>query len=425
MTDLFASLILRSSGHAPLVRPQIAPLFAPPAWIDAAAGGEFGEADAPLPGPRGVSHRRVAAEAQAAFSTREDAISVETMSSPRQHDPGPLGEEVTAVAPPRASAAAPAAPMRRAADVARPDEEHHQREARPDRDAVRPELRERREAVDLLIPAPPQAQEARRPPGQPAAPPQVPAFPALLEDAAGEGSKSPSGPLRVAATERSAAPPAPGQPVLEVAHKAAPGSLPGNMARSAPAASTPPVAPVARGEARPAAPTKVRGPVAEGPGASAVITVTPVGDVIAPQPAWSRPGTQGEVNVALPVGRDAAPVSTPLAGTAQRSANGAPDAPAPVERPAPVTSLMPVLPDEANARDDGWVQPAARGQLAAERQRLSPAETASPVVHVTIGRVEVRMVGAQATPATRQRPTRAAPQVTLEEYLRRRDGAGA
>ena len=425
MADLFASLVLRSSGQAPLVRPQIAPMFAPLAWTNAAVADEFGEAEEPLAGPRRVSSRRVAAEAQATFSVPEPAVSREPAHTPRHQDPGPLVEEATVAAPPRAYTPAPAAQMQRAADVARPAEEHRQAEATPAQEQVRLAMPEHREAADHPS-LTPQGREARRTPGQPVASAQAPAFPSLLEDAVGDEHQQPGVPLRVAATERSEPPlPAPGQPVREVEHWAVPTPSAASQVRNAPAAAPPHIAPVERGGPWPAEPANGRGRVVEGPGVSAVVAASQAEDVVAPQPALRQPGAQGAVSVALPVARDATTAPAPLANAEKHVANDAPDASAPAARHAPVTSLMPALPVEADARDGGWAQPAARGQLAAERQRVSPVETAAPVVHVTIGRVEVRMVEAQAAPATRQRPTRAAPQVTLEEYLRRRDGAGS
>jgi hypothetical protein len=61
------------------------------------------------------------------------------------------------------------------------------------------------------------------------------------------------------------------------------------------------------------------------------------------------------------------------------------------------------------------------GRVAGEQ---NPASAPAPAIHVSIGRVEVRAVAAPPTPA-RNRPAPAAsasPGVSLDEYLRRRDG---
>jgi len=47
-------------------------------------------------------------------------------------------------------------------------------------------------------------------------------------------------------------------------------------------------------------------------------------------------------------------------------------------------------------------------------------ETAAPVIRVTIGRIDVRAVNAPAPPARRQTPS--APKLSLDEYLRSRNG---
>jgi len=52
--------------------------------------------------------------------------------------------------------------------------------------------------------------------------------------------------------------------------------------------------------------------------------------------------------------------------------------------------------------------------------KAPPAEPAAPVIRVTIGRVDVRAVSAPAPPPRRQAPT--GPKLSLEEYLRSRNG---
>jgi hypothetical protein len=57
------------------------------------------------------------------------------------------------------------------------------------------------------------------------------------------------------------------------------------------------------------------------------------------------------------------------------------------------------------------------GWRKAAGERPRPPDS-RPVIHVTIGRVEVRAVQPQPAP---QRPAPPRPKLTLEEYLRQRD----
>jgi hypothetical protein len=55
-----------------------------------------------------------------------------------------------------------------------------------------------------------------------------------------------------------------------------------------------------------------------------------------------------------------------------------------------------------------------------EAANEASGETAAPVIRVTIGRIDVRAVSAPAPPARRQAPS--APKLSLDEYLRSRNG---
>jgi hypothetical protein len=70
--------------------------------------------------------------------------------------------------------------------------------------------------------------------------------------------------------------------------------------------------------------------------------------------------------------------------------------------------------------DDGWSFPQTARGAARRRDSLPPSE---PVVHITIGRLEVRAAPpAQPEPARERTRPRSAPAVPLEEYLRQRSG---
>ncbi|MFL6196542.1 MAG: hypothetical protein ACJ75H_20340 [Thermoanaerobaculia bacterium] len=63
--------------------------------------------------------------------------------------------------------------------------------------------------------------------------------------------------------------------------------------------------------------------------------------------------------------------------------------------------------------------PQLQPRVVAERPAFAPErEAPEPVIHVTIGRIEVRATAAPKAPA-RERPA-ARPAVDLEEYLRQR-----
>jgi hypothetical protein len=67
----------------------------------------------------------------------------------------------------------------------------------------------------------------------------------------------------------------------------------------------------------------------------------------------------------------------------------------------------------------------SRGRSRADTPRLVQANSApAPVIHVAIGRVEVRAITPPAAPAA-QRPERLAPNLSLDDYLRARNGGGA
>jgi hypothetical protein len=59
--------------------------------------------------------------------------------------------------------------------------------------------------------------------------------------------------------------------------------------------------------------------------------------------------------------------------------------------------------------------------LSRQQAPYTPPPPALPPVQVTIGRIEVRAV---AAPAAAERKTRAAPRLSLEQYLRGRQGGG-
>ncbi|MFJ3789655.1 hypothetical protein [Kitasatospora sp. NPDC090091] len=168
--------------------------------------------------------------------------------------------------------------------------------------------------------------------------------------------------------------------------------------------------------------------------------------VEAPAEAWSgRAGAQDEPLVfPAPAGEAAPPTGDGAAGPAaagrpapsadaRRSAGGGRDAGAsaagPAARPGrtggfpaaataggafdergPAGAAGPALPEpaEPTGRRERWAPPG---------RRQSPAP--APVVHVTIGRVEVRAVAASATPVERVRPEEPAV-ATLDQYLRNR-----
>ncbi|HYP26672.1 MAG TPA: hypothetical protein VE262_08145 [Blastocatellia bacterium] len=84
---------------------------------------------------------------------------------------------------------------------------------------------------------------------------------------------------------------------------------------------------------------------------------------------------------------------------------------------------------EASARDlPGAVRPreiyaAEKGANTREAERGGAREkaTSAPIIKVSIGRIEVRALGRQTTPAPRARPGQQGPALTLDQYLKQRD----
>lgn len=85
--------------------------------------------------------------------------------------------------------------------------------------------------------------------------------------------------------------------------------------------------------------------------------------------------------------------------------------------------------DGASARDlPGAVRPreiyaAEKGANTREAERGGAREkaTSAPIIKVSIGRIEVRALGRQTTPAPRARPGQQGPALTLDQYLKQRD----
>jgi hypothetical protein len=74
------------------------------------------------------------------------------------------------------------------------------------------------------------------------------------------------------------------------------------------------------------------------------------------------------------------------------------------------------------ASDRGAIRPAER--FAPPIPSSSPETAPAPVIHISIGRIEVH-AAPQPAPAAGQRANRAEPVMALEEYLRRRNGGPA
>jgi hypothetical protein len=117
------------------------------------------------------------------------------------------------------------------------------------------------------------------------------------------------------------------------------------------------------------------------------------------------------------------PPVRPAALPVQPVRRGEAEATEPVRRVRPVAAqdrTIPVTPRRETAR--GPERSAARPAPAVPAARRDdPERAAPPPIEVTIGRIEVRLVSA-SSPAVPRRPARPAPALSLEEYLRLREG---
>lgn len=119
----------------------------------------------------------------------------------------------------------------------------------------------------------------------------------------------------------------------------------------------------------------------------------------------------GEVGAVPPIGERAAP--SPTAPPA-RSTPGSSE-PKSATPPAPARSTKVVAPAHATIPR---ISPAPSGP---DRARGSDKAALPRPVHITIGRIEVRAVHPPPEPV-RHRPAPAAPKISLEEYLKQRNG---
>lgn len=118
------------------------------------------------------------------------------------------------------------------------------------------------------------------------------------------------------------------------------------------------------------------------------------------------------------------PASLPVASSGISHASPRPTLrPEITERPRPVTASTQFVPSPRGKRRDA-VQPEIIGPRKAAALSAEPREESSanrpPAIHVTIGRVEVRAVMAPAASPKVAAP--AAPKISLEEYLKQRNG---
>jgi hypothetical protein len=150
-------------------------------------------------------------------------------------------------------------------------------------------------------------------------------------------------------------------------------------------------------------------------------------DVAVARPAPAEDGDRGP---ARPI--PAEPASPPAEGRSTGPAErgearpGAPFA-GPTAAPPPSNPPTPHPPTVVTVRE---VRPAPPDRQATRERPVSPGRPhpgervheagEAPVVHVTIGRIEVRAV----RPALEERPGRRPPVMTLEDYLRRRSEGG-
>jgi hypothetical protein len=75
--------------------------------------------------------------------------------------------------------------------------------------------------------------------------------------------------------------------------------------------------------------------------------------------------------------------------------------------------------EEASPPAQAILTPRLQQQPLVQSVQPTPANPAEPVVHVTIGRVEIRAV---AAPAATKRSTQSKPALSLSDYLDRRSG---
>jgi hypothetical protein len=107
------------------------------------------------------------------------------------------------------------------------------------------------------------------------------------------------------------------------------------------------------------------------------------------------------------VARSASPQHPEAAESAVRSASSAPEPLFSLPRKEPATPAQAIL------------VPRLPPQLVAQPVQPAVSQPAEPVVHVTIGRVEIRAVSAPATP---KRAAASKPALSLGDYLDRRSG---
>ncbi|MCX6922910.1 MAG: hypothetical protein NT154_06830 [Verrucomicrobia bacterium] len=156
----------------------------------------------------------------------------------------------------------------------------------------------------------------------------------------------------------------------------------------------------------------VRSPAAEPAmrafAAESQAVVEPTAESPHKQPAvWPRTTQPAELTQRQPIVGDAKPASHPPASAERTPAT---------HRAAPL--LIPAIAPIPRAAL------ASRESARAETAFVTDADSSpAPTIHVTIGRVEVRaiMPAAQFTPP----PARSAPKLSLDDYLRSRNGAGA
>ncbi|MEW7847656.1 hypothetical protein AB2N08_03050 [Massilia aurea] len=239
------------------------------------------------------------------------------------------------------------------------------------------------------------------------------------------------------------------QPVPEHAteHATAPASAPASAPAPAPA---PALSPHARARpAQPDRPAPLAGAMAvpdaeAGAVAIAVASGMPTIGSPAPRPPLSTTASPGALAAESAPAAKANPAPRPLASAAHPapradggqvelararpgSAEPAPGVPAAHGAPFLQTSARQPVPPSVPASPQGQRAPRF-GALAEPPQRAAPpgavpvAAQATPTVHVTIGRVELRA----AAPAAAAAPARAAPArppLSLGDYLQRRDQA--
>jgi hypothetical protein len=146
-------------------------------------------------------------------------------------------------------------------------------------------------------------------------------------------------------------------------------------------------------------------------------------EVVRPVP----PSPSAEVGAVPTIDERAAPSPTAPVSSARgsrepsdkssvRSARGSSE-PEPATPPAPAPLTKVVVPVHTTIPH---ISPAPSGP---DRARSADNNAFSPrSVHITIGRIEVRAVHPPPEPVPRHRPAPAAPRISLEEYLKKRNG---